>query len=130
MRGMANTLDTRDAARVLLACIRLFNGLAALLAPHMLAQRLGIDAENNPAAVYMMRMFGIRTVLIGADLLLEKGERRKEALRLGIVVHASDTLAAYLAAKTGKLPGNMGRTIVAISTFNTALALYASRLGR
>jgi hypothetical protein len=125
---MSDTVDrTRDIARILLACIRLFNGLAALLAPQALAARLGIDAENNPAALYVLRMFGIRTVLIGADLLLQKGERRREALRLGIIVHASDTLAAYLAGRSGKLPNNTSKMIVAISAANTALALYANQ---
>ena len=128
MRRMSDTVDrTRDVARILLACIRLFNGLAALLAPQALAGRLGIDADKNPAALYVLRMFGIRTVLIGADLLLQKGERRREALRLGIVVHASDTLAAYLAGRSGKLPSNTSKMIVAISAVNTALALYANQ---
>jgi hypothetical protein len=128
MRRMSDTVDrTRDVARILLACIRLFNGLAALLAPNLLATRLGIDAEKNPAALYVLRMFGIRTVLIGADLLLQKGERRREALRLGIVVHASDTLAAYLAGRSGKLPSNTAKMIVAISAVNTGLALYANQ---
>jgi hypothetical protein len=128
MRRMSDTVDrTRDVARILLACIRLFNGLAALLAPQVLAGRLGIDADTNPAALYVLRMFGIRTVLIGADLLLQKGERRREALRLGIIVHASDTLAAYLAGRSGKLPSNTSKMIVAISAVNTALALYANQ---
>jgi hypothetical protein len=128
MRRMSDTVDrTRDVARILLACIRLFNGLAALLAPNLLATRLGIDVEKNPAALYVLRMFGIRTVLIGADLLLQKGERRREALRLGIVVHASDTLAAYLAGRSGKLPSNTAKMIVAISAVNTGLALYANQ---
>ena len=99
----------------MLALIRIFNGSAALLAPQFLSKRLGIDYEANPATLYVWRMFGIRTVLIGADLLLQKGERRQEALRLGIVVHASDTLAAYLAGRSGKLPANSARMITAIS---------------
>jgi len=127
MRRMANTVDrTRDLARILLALIRLFNGLAALLAPQLLSKRLGIDVEGSPAALYVWRMFGIRTVLIGADLLLQKGERRREALRVGIIVHASDTLAAYLAGRSGKMPRDAARTIVGISALNTVLALFAN----
>jgi hypothetical protein len=124
MRRMA---DSRDFARVLLACIRLFNGLAALLVPHMLLKRLGVDTDGNPAALYMARMFGIRTVLIGIDLLVQKRDRRARALQEAVVIHASDTLAAVLASKTGKLPQPMDRVIVVISAINTALALYASR---
>ena len=125
---MARAVDTaRDGARILLALIRIFNGSAALLAPQFLSKRLGIDYEANPAMLYVWRMFGIRTVLIGADLLLQKGERRQEALRLGIVVHASDTLAAYLAGRSGKMPANSARMITAISAINTALAVFATK---
>jgi hypothetical protein len=119
-------LDSRDLARVLLASIRLFNGLAALLAPGSLLGRLGVDTEANPAALYMARMFGIRTVVIGYDLLVQTGERRKAALKQAVVIHASDTVAAWLAYQTGRLPRPMGRVIVAISAFNTALAVYAN----
>jgi hypothetical protein len=125
---MARAVDTaRDGARILLALIRIFNGSAAVLAPQFLSKRLGIDYEANPASLYVWRMFGIRTVLIGADLLLQKGERRQEALRLGIVVHASDTLAAYLAGRSGKMPPKSARMITAISAVNTALAIFASK---
>jgi hypothetical protein len=119
--------QTKDVARILLALIRLVNGVLALLAPQFLSKRLGIDSESSPAALYVWRMFGIRTVLIGADLLLQKGARRREALRFAIVIHASDTLAAYLAGRDGKLPKDAGRLIVGISAFNTALAIYANR---
>jgi hypothetical protein len=125
---MARAVDTaRDGARIVLALIRIFNGSAAVLAPQFLSKRLGIDDEANPAALYVWRMFGIRTVLIGADLLLQQGERRQEALRIGIVVHASDTLAAYLAGRSGKMPANSARMITAISAVNTALAVFATK---
>jgi hypothetical protein len=124
MRAMA---DSRDVARILLASIRLFNGLAALVAPRMLAGRLGIDTDANPAALYVMRMFGVRTVLIGLDLFVLKGERRSEALRQAVLIHASDTLAAFLASRKPEFPRPMARVIVLISAVNTALAIYASR---
>jgi hypothetical protein len=116
----------RDYARILLACIRLFNGLAALLAPGMLARRLGVDPQANPAMLYVFRMFGIRTVLIGADLLMQTGNRRAVATRRSVLIHASDTLAAFLAARSGRFPRN-GRVIVWISAVNTLLAILANR---
>ena len=70
-----------DLARILLACIRLVNGLAALVVPQQLARGLGIDPEQYPAAMYVLRMFGMRTVLIGLDLLAPRGERREQALK-------------------------------------------------
>jgi hypothetical protein len=116
---------THDLARIALAAIRLFNGTAALVAPDELARRLGVDPEQHPGVLYFVRLFGIRTVLIGAELLVRKGERRDEALKLAILIHASDTVAAAMAASSQRGPSG-GWTIVAISAVNTALALYAS----
>lgn len=115
-----------DNARVALACIRLLNGGMALLAPGFLAKQVGIDPDANPGATYVFRMFGIRTVLIGADLLTQDGERRQEALSRAALIHASDTLAAFLAALNGNFP-NRGRVIIAISAVNTLLAVLANR---
>ncbi|MBV9578854.1 MAG: hypothetical protein JO057_09715 [Chloroflexi bacterium] len=110
-----------------LGSIRLINGGLALLAPQLLARRIGIDPRTTPAALYVFRMFGIRTVLIAADLLIETGERRDEAIRQAPLIHASDTAAAALAAFTGRMPGSSGLMIVVISAINTALAVYARK---
>jgi hypothetical protein len=116
----------REYARILLACIRILNGGLALLAPGFLARRIGIDPEANPGALYVFRMFGIRTVLIGAELLIQTGDRRAEALRRAVLIHAADTLAAFLATLSGRFP-KTGRLIVWISAFNTLLAIVANR---
>jgi hypothetical protein len=109
--------------------IRLFNGLAALLVPGVLARQVGVDPEANPGITYVFRMFGIRTVLIGADLLVApRGPRRARALRSAVLIHASDTLAAALAALSGRFP-KQGRAIVLISGLNTLLAILANRRG-
>ena len=54
---------TGDSARIALAGIRLFNGIAALFVPATLARRLGVDPETNRAALYVLRLFGVRTIL-------------------------------------------------------------------
>ena len=117
---------THDLARIALAAIRLFNGTAALVAPDELARRLGVDPEQHPGVLYFVRLFGIRTVLIGAELLVRQGARRDEALKLAILIHASDTVAAAMAALSQPSQSGGGWKIVAISAVNTALALYAS----
>jgi hypothetical protein len=122
-----NALDrTRDPARVLLALIRLFNGLAALLVPGVLARNVGVDPDTNPAILYVFRMFGIRTVLIALDLLAAPSERRSDAMKRAVWIHASDTAAAFLASMSPKFPKG-GKVIVAISAVNTLLAFLANR---
>ena len=114
------------AARFLLGTIRIANGTVALLAPARLAERLGADPEQSPALLYALRMFGVRTVLIGRDLL----RNDERAVRAAPFIHASDTVAAALAATSGKVPRRVGIAITAISALNTALALAARRSSR
>ena len=114
----------RDCARVTLAIIRLVNGAIGLFAPHLIIHRFEEDGrEDPPVARYVLRMFGVRTVLVALDLLKRPGPDRAHAVRMAPIIHASDTLAAYLAAKSGMVPKRTGMLIVAISAFNTLLSL-------
>ena len=90
-----------------LAAIMLTNGSLALLAPSWLAGRLGVVAANQPAILYVLRMFGIRTLLVAADLCLEPG-RRQRALQEGILMHSPDALSARAPAAFGRLPVRAG----------------------
>ena len=65
-----------DLPRVLLAGVRLTMGTAGLLAPGLVSRRLDIDPAIQPGMRYPLRMFGIRTVLIGAELLTPDAPRR------------------------------------------------------
>lgn len=112
-------------ARKALAAVRLFNGSVALVAPHVLLRRLGTDPTLDRSGTYPFRMFGIRTVLIGADLLLLDGRELRRARQLAVVIHGSDTVSAALAWRSGDLPRRAGMTATAISAVNTALALAA-----
>lgn len=123
---MGGKSDGRRRAAQALGAIRLINGLAALFAPYTLQRRVGIDPEANRASVYGLRMFGIRTVVIGAELLLVGGrERLQRALDQGVLIHASDTLCAAYAGWRGNLSRRSSIMATAISGFNTGLALYA-----
>ena len=115
-----------DSARVALAGVRIFNGAAGLLAPRLLARRLEVEDAAAPMS-YPFRMFGIRTILIGADLLARDPAVRRHALRAAIIVHTSDTVSAFAAGKSGALPRRAARITTAISALNLALALVANR---
>jgi hypothetical protein len=115
-----------DSARVALAGIRIFNGTAGLLAPGLLARRLEVEGAAAPLA-YPFRMFGIRTILIGADLLARDPAVRRHAVRAAVVVHVSDTVSAFVAGASGALPRRAARVTTAISALNVVLALLANR---
>ena len=116
-------MSTADKALRALGVIRIVNGTVALVAPGRLARRLGAGADSSEGGVlpYVFRMFGVRTVLIGRDLL------RKEptAVRAAPLLHATDTVAALLATASRRVPRQASIAIVVISAANTVLALLA-----
>jgi predicted nucleic acid-binding protein len=116
-----------DLASKALAFIRLFNGTSALLIPESVLKRLGGDPGHDASAVYPLRMFGVRTVLLGAELLIVRGEERRRAARRGILIHASDVVAAATAGVRGQMPPRVAAATALISTLNTGLAIVASR---
>ena len=117
----------RRHSHLILGSIRLFNGLAALLVPEMTARRLGTDPEANPAPIYPLRMFGVRTVVLGAELLLSGSDTRRQSMRVGIPIHASDTAAAAMGGIRGQLPRRTAALLTGISTVNTLLAVLGSQ---
>jgi hypothetical protein len=70
-------------------------------------------------------MFGIRTVLIGLELLSGPSEARDRSVQRALLIHASDTTAAAIAGSRGQLPPRAAVKAVLISAANTALALLA-----
>jgi hypothetical protein len=112
---------TRDHARLALATIRLVNGTLALLAPNTLLRRLGADPDVNKVAIYPMRMFGIRTIVLGTQLLIDP--LSPEADRFGVLIHASDTATAITAGVRRQLPPRVAVVTAGISLINTALAV-------
>jgi hypothetical protein len=115
------------AARKALGVIRLVFGTLALTMPHVLVRRFPEEGPNATAAEYAFRMFGVRTVVIGLELLLLKGTELERAAKIAPVIHGSDTVAAFLAARYGQLPKRMGTTLVAVSAFNTVLSVIGRR---
>ncbi|MCX4803187.1 hypothetical protein ACFWWM_01275 [Streptomyces sp. NPDC058682] len=113
-----------------LAGIRLFNGVTGLLAPTLLIRRLDPDRDVSPAAVYAFRLFGIRTILLGLDLLTNRGQRLQEDLREGVLIHGSDTATAALLGLRGQLPPRTAALTTLISAVNTTLAASAADFGR
>jgi uncharacterized protein YjeT (DUF2065 family) len=113
------------APRIALGVIRLTNGLVALLAPGFLAERLGRAGERNSAAQYLLRMFGIRTVFLGLDLLAGDDDRRRHALRRAPIIHASDVLAVVAAGASRQIPVRAAAAGFGISCLNLWLALVA-----
>lgn len=113
-----------------LGAVRLTTGTLGLFAPQILVQRFGKSTQNEVAAAYAFRLFGVRTIILGVELLLMKGQAREQAVKLAPIIHGSDTLAALIAARQGNLPKAAGLSLVGISAINTALALLSRSAGK
>ena len=85
-----------------LGAVRLAVGTIALLAPRRYTRTFEVDPEDEGPVVYVVRLFGIRTVFLGLDLLCSK--ERDERVREAVFIHASDTVAAVAAGMKGQLP--------------------------
>lgn len=121
---MSDNLEhVHDYARVLLAGIRLLNGAAALFFTAILARRFK-DSPTS-AVIYVLRLFGERTIIVGVELLVPDKEVKAPALRFAIPIHASDTISAALAGINGQLPSRVFVMLTALSGFNTLLAIVA-----
>lgn len=110
-------------AGFLLGSIRVVNGAIGLFYPQLIQRQLRGDLDPDPATHYALRLFGSRTILIGLDLLTAKGDVKTNAIEVAPIIHASDTIAALIAAKSGIIPERAAKTIVIISATNTVLAL-------
>jgi hypothetical protein len=109
-----------------LAAIRIVNGALGLLAPQVLVKRTSTDPKTVEP-YYAFRMFGIRTIVLGLDLLSLTGAAQERARAQALVIHATDTACAALGGLRGDLPPKVVRTTVAISAVNTVLAAVAHR---
>ena len=112
-------------ARYALAGIRIVNGSVALIAPSVIIRRFGESPADDSAAVYGLRMFGIRTVVIGADLLTLTDAPLRRALGQAIIIHATDTATAASLGLSGRVRRPWAITLTLISAANTGLAVTA-----
>lgn len=117
------TTRVRKLSRFALGGVRLVMGVAALGAPQVVARRLGADGEQG--VLYALRLFGVRTVILGVELLFLRGPRLRWAVRVAPIIHASDTASAAVAGIRGQISQRAAVLTVLISAVNTVLALLA-----
>jgi hypothetical protein len=116
---------TPQRARYALGAIRLLNGVVALGAPKLLIKTFGEDPDQHGPAIYALRLFGVRTIVLGVQLLFAGGDTLDDRLRYAVPIHAADTTAAVLSGVSRQLPPRAALTGVALSSVNTVLAVFA-----
>jgi hypothetical protein len=112
-----------------LAAIRLVNGTLALVVPGFLVRRTSADPGTTDS-YYAFRLVGVRTIVLGSDLLLLTGEGQARARDQAVLIHATDTVCALVAGLRGQQPAWIARVTVGISAVNAALAVVGRRWAR
>jgi hypothetical protein len=124
---MSAVVKAATAARYTLGAIRILNGGLGLFAPAFIIRRFGDEKpESNPAAIYGLRLFGVRTIVIGLDLFLLRRPELDRATRAAVLIHGSDTATVLMLKQRGQLPPERARPLLLISGLNTALAVVAA----
>lgn len=123
---MSAIARTGTAARYALGTIRVVNGTLGLVAPAVIIRRFGDqDPQANAAAFYGVRLFGVRTIVLGIDLLLLRKRELDGALRSAVLIHGSDTATVWSLQRRKQLSPERARPLLLISGLNTVLALTA-----
>jgi hypothetical protein len=125
LRRPDKTARIGRAARYALAGIRIVNGSVALIGPSVIIRRFGESPADDNAAIYGLRTFGIRTVVLGVDLLDLEDAPLRRALRQAIIIHASDTATAAALGLSGRVRRPWAIALTLISAANTGLAVTA-----
>jgi hypothetical protein len=73
---------------------RIAAGSVALARPAVIGKVFGLDAEANPQALYVARLFASREVALGALTLLARGKARRTLVAAGIAVDVADAFTA------------------------------------
>jgi len=124
---VSNLNRVQTLARLALATIRITVGTTALFAPRVFARRVEVDPDRHPAVIYFARLYGVRTIVIGTDLLLRDEAMRTLALRTGVVIHLSDAAAAAIAGARHQIPRRAAVKAMLLSSLNAGLAIVAQR---
>ena len=63
-----------------------------------------MQTATSPGLGYGLRLFGVRTILLGLSLLRADDDPATPVVRQAPLVHAADTAAAIVVLKRGELP--------------------------
>ena len=87
-----------------LAGLRIAIGAASWATPRVAGRLFGLDAEENPQAPYLARLFGVRDVALGWGTLNSEGEAQRQWLLAGVACDIADAAAGIAGGCGGYLP--------------------------
>ncbi len=110
-----------------LAGLRLAVGVSSWSAPRVAGSLFGLDAQANPQAPYLARLFGVRDVALAWGALSSDGDAQRQWLLAGLACDLADALAGIAGGRGGYLPKLT--CVLVTGTALGAVALGAAALG-
>jgi Domain of unknown function (DUF4267) len=110
-----------------LAITRLAVGGSAFATPRLAGGAFGLDADANPQAPYLARLFGVRDAALGIGILTSQGDARRQWLMIGIGCDAADVLAGLAAGRAGYLPKATSAVVTATAVSAVVMGVLALR---
>jgi hypothetical protein len=107
-----------------LSLARIAFGAAAYAAPEQSLKAVMLD-HTHPEAPYLMRIFGVRDLALGAATLLAKPEHRPALLKLGMLVDAGDAGAGALALRAKAVKPGVGAVLTGAAASAVVAGLVA-----
>ena len=118
-----------ESAPTALAALRIAIGGGAWLTPNLAARLFGLDADGNPQAPYLGRLFGVRDLALGAGTLASEGRARRSWLVAGLACDIADTAAAFLGRRGGYLSTPVSALLAAPALAAVGMGIIALRGG-
>ncbi|MDE0804356.1 MAG: hypothetical protein OSA99_13670 [Acidimicrobiales bacterium] len=116
------------SARKTIAGLRAAIGVGTLLAPRVTAKVFGIDADANPAAPYLARLFGARELYLASPFLMPApGLDEQELAARAVPVDSADAVAALAAGIKGYLPWRAAFPAAAVAGVAAYLGTVAAQ---
>ena len=120
---------TGDDFNRLLNGSRMLVGALSLAAPGKAFAGAGLDARRNPQLPFMVRMFGVRDLVLGAGALGTSGGERSRWLQAALAADVVDAAAAIAGHRGGYL-STQGAVMLAVpALLGTALGVAALASG-
>ena len=110
-----------------LAITRLAVGGSAFATPRLAGSAFGLDAEANPQAPYLARLFGVRDAALGIGILTSTGDARRQWLMIGVGCDAADALAGLAGGRAGYLPKATSAVVTAVALSAVVMGVLALR---
>ena len=116
-----------EIATTLLGALRIAVGAGGWIAPNLAARVFAPGSVHVAQAPFLVRIYAVRDVVLGAGMLATDGQARRKWLSGGAVCDAADAVAALLGSRAGHLRPPVAALVAAPAIGGVVLGLIALR---